>query len=834
MKLLILPTFYLLTIFFTEARAAPPVISASTSTPWITLDADGPGYVSSTLDDPTDPSSFPNQFIFTVSDPDGAGGLLTAAVTNSHLATAAVSPVSQVSSGVFKLSITPLEVGVATIAFTVSNPASGSDSYVIHFSASAGSSTPDTSRYHTGAADGSSATAGTAGLMLAASGEDGFLRLYDVNQSGLPISAIAPPVGFNSGIEATFRVGSRLYCLGPAGAAFSTDLIGNSLVPVNQFGGLGAALALVVSNPQIGGAALAANGSTVFLGLRSPLQNSTGRAMVIPAGNLANTVDSGGSGLSIGAPIFLDLGGRSIRAMDTSASGQILILAGPANARVAAVPADTFKLFLWDGQSASPVALESEIDSIAAESGGDPESVFELPATLGNGSSFRVLSDFGGLTTSLKKFRSDVVTIYGIPAPPLVVTSAADSGPGSLRQTVATVPNDARIIFAPALAGQTISLTSGEIEILRNLTIDSSTLPAGVILSGNAASRVFQVITGRSLRLFSLTLTGGLANAGGAIYSEGNLTLENCTLTGNNAQNGGAIFANNPTGLKTRIHQSTLTGNAATLAGGAVYNDFGLMELSHCSVTANSAPPGQGAGIASFGMDDTQTRVTHSIVAGNFPSNADLVGGSFNSFQYSGSNLIATSAVPITPRLAPLGNYGGPSRTMPPLPDSPAKDAAIGSLTFTDQRGFARDALPDIGATELRGAPDFSLFWNLDFDGDGFPFGIEYALGTNPLLGDAASPKFPRLEDASSTSRKIRFSSGFNASPAGIRWVFKRSQNLISFNETLFTYDTTTDIESIHLPFISITRDGSSVQVTDTTPSRPRGFYRFEAELIAP
>ncbi len=415
-------------------------------------------------------------------------------------------------------------------------------------------------------------------------------------------------------------------------------------------------------------------------------------------------------------------------------------------------------------------------------------------------------------------------------AVPSVVTSSADSGPGSLRQTVIEADNNATITFAPVLAGQTISLTSGEIPIELNLTIDGSNLPAGVSISASGVSRIFNLVIGRRLNLSSLTLTDGSASAGGAIYSEGNLTLENCTLIGNNAQNGGAIFANSPSGLRARLYQTTFANNAAALAGGAIYNDFGLIELIHCTLSQNSAPPGKGAGIASYGAADTQTAITNSIIAVNLTSNADLVGGTFNSFQYSGVNLIATSI----PRLAPLGNYGGPTRTMPPLPGSPAIDAATSFLTANDQRGFTRDALPDIGATELRGNADLAIFWKLDFDGDGFPFGIEHALGANPLVADTSLSKFPRMDEVSPSSRRISFGSGFNTSPAGIRWILKRSQNLVSFHETLFTYDTTTDIESVHLPHISITSDASSVQVLDTTPSQPRAFYRFETELIEP
>ena len=61
---------------------------------------------------------------------------------------------------------------------------------------------------------------------------------------------------------------------------------------------------------------------------------------------------------------------------------------------------------------------------------------------------------------------------------------------------------------------------------------------------------------------------------------------------------------------------------------------------------------------------------------------------------------MGTAASPIDPRLAPLGDYGGPTQTMALLPGSPAigTGIAVAGIT-TDQRGFALDSpRPDIGA----------------------------------------------------------------------------------------------------------------------------------------
>ena len=62
----------------------------------------------------------------------------------------------------------------------------------------------------------------------------------------------------------------------------------------------------------------------------------------------------------------------------------------------------------------------------------------------------------------------------------------------------------------------------------------------------------------------------------------------------------------------------------------------------------------------------------------------------------------AATMIDADPMLAPLGNYGGPTQTMPPLPGSPAIDSAVASALTTDQRGYPRPVGlgPDIGAVE--------------------------------------------------------------------------------------------------------------------------------------
>lgn len=271
-----------------------------------------------------------------------------------------------------------------------------------------------------------------------------------------------------------------------------------------------------------------------------------------------------------------------------------------------------------------------------------------------------------------------------------VVTNTADSGPGSLRQAIADAVSGATITFAPALSGQTITLTSGQLLISNTkLTIDASTLAGGITVDGNANSRLFDVASGTSLELVSVTLKNGVAPGGGSgnggailVNASSSALLDRCTLSGNTAGTGGAIYC--LSGSTLTMRQCTLAGNTAINAGAV--GSFGAVALAHCTLSGNSASV-SGGGIYNLGA----LAVTNSIVAANTPNN--FAGNAFTSV----NNLTSGN-----PRLAPLGNYGGPTQTMLPLPGSPAIDAGAATSLTTDQRGFARvvGSAMDIGAVE--------------------------------------------------------------------------------------------------------------------------------------
>ena len=62
----------------------------------------------------------------------------------------------------------------------------------------------------------------------------------------------------------------------------------------------------------------------------------------------------------------------------------------------------------------------------------------------------------------------------GVQAATNTVTSTADSGAGSLRTAISNSVSGDTINFNGALSGQTITLTSGQLLLNKNLTIDGS------------------------------------------------------------------------------------------------------------------------------------------------------------------------------------------------------------------------------------------------------------------------------------------------------------------------------------------------------------------------
>lgn len=148
-------------------------------------------------------------------------------------------------------------------------------------------------------------------------------------------------------------------------------------------------------------------------------------------------------------------------------------------------------------------------------------------------------------------FRTEVREAYASVLATFTVTNTNDSGDGSLRQAIIAAndaPTDDIIVFNSDFSGQTITLTSGQLEITDDLFIDGLG-ENNLTVSGNNASRVFNIDDGNSSNLIDveiegLTITDGRISSdvtGGGIRNSENLTVTNSIISNNQGRNGAGI-----------------------------------------------------------------------------------------------------------------------------------------------------------------------------------------------------------------------------------------------------------------------------------------------------
>jgi len=231
---------------------------------------------------------------------------------------------------------------------------------------------------------------------------------------------------------------------------------------------------------------------------------------------------------------------------------------------------------------------------------------------------------------------------------------------------------------------------------------------------------------GETLSVLNSTISSNTAYvSGGGIFGIGNTDIAGSTLFENRANSGGGIDA---AGYNLTLTNCTLSGNHATEDGGAILAENSLTTIVYGTIYGNTASI--GGGIAAPKVDTSTTPPTNglngSIVAGNSAkTNPDLMGTWITAFGNLVQNVNGASfysdgaqgAPPITgisPKVGPLQNNGGHTKTLALLPGSPAIDrigtVLIGSDTIcggntaitTDQRGIARPQgqACDLGAYE--------------------------------------------------------------------------------------------------------------------------------------
>jgi hypothetical protein len=202
-----------------------------------------------------------------------------------------------------------------------------------------------------------------------------------------------------------------------------------------------------------------------------------------------------------------------------------------------------------------------------------------------------------------------------------------------LRQAIIDASPGDTINFAPSLT--TVSLTSGELVIDKNLTIigpGANRLTVRVN-TGAASARIFNINSSTvTVSISGMTISNGFVDGsagGGGILSAGVLTLTDSTISGNSTGiyttlGGGGVLNDHAT---MTITGCTISNNSEYegKGGGGVLNENGTMTITRCTISNNSAGQGgysgllysQGGGILN---DGGSLIITNSTISGNTSS----------------------------------------------------------------------------------------------------------------------------------------------------------------------------------------------------------------------
>jgi hypothetical protein len=200
---------------------------------------------------------------------------------------------------------------------------------------------------------------------------------------------------------------------------------------------------------------------------------------------------------------------------------------------------------------------------------------------------------------------------------------------GTLDWAAANAKSGDTILLTADVLKTGITLTHGELVLTQqNLTITTEAGAPPVTISGNNASRVFEVAAGASATLSNVYVTGGngyARNPAGNPYDDGYgggilvdagaaLTISASTLTGNitNFEGGGILNR----GTLTVANNSIVSGNYGVAPGGGIGNESGTLTVSNSTVSDNFG----------FGVDIYNFVGTATIISSNTANIAGELG----------------------------------------------------------------------------------------------------------------------------------------------------------------------------------------------------------------
>src|SRR5262245_36155605 len=232
----------------------------------------------------------------------------------------------------------------------------------------------------------------------------------------------------------------------------------------------------------------------------------------------------------------------------------------------------------------------------------------------------------------------------------LTVLNNLDSGAGSLRYAIGHSRDGDAIVFDPGLNGQTITLSSGALVVKNNLDIEGPG-PNLLAISGNDASRVFDLSAGLTVTIAGLTVThgrpagnwggGGLLNVGSALRLVNDVFSSNRAIGANSGVSMGGGAITNRNGGQLTIVATTFSDNQALGReggfgeGGAIYNHASAATITDSTFTGNRAVGGDGGrvtggyiliGVANGGAIFNQSGATLTVANSVFTGNEAIAG----------------------------------------------------------------------------------------------------------------------------------------------------------------------------------------------------------------
>jgi predicted outer membrane repeat protein len=301
---------------------------------------------------------------------------------------------------------------------------------------------------------------------------------------------------------------------------------------------------------------------------------------------------------------------------------------------------------------------------------------------------------------------------------PSTVTNLNDSGPGSLRDAIQSAASGDTITFDPSLNGGTIYLTSGALQIAKNLTIIGPGAPE-LTVDGSSSSTVF--VSGGIVSISGVTIADGYQSSeffsGGGIVNTGTLTLDAVVLANNySAGNGGGI-SNRFDGTVTII-DSLFTGNYAAGTGGAIYSDSGVVTVTSSTLDSNGVDPtNQNSGGGAIWNQTGMLVVDQSTISNNY---AGFTGGGIEGNWLGGVLRVSDSTFAGNGSFASNGRGGGLDTT-----------AFAGDTAVVSNSTFAGNSATATGGGI--NAADLTLS-NSTLTGNSANFGGALATGDNVVI----------------------------------------------------------------------------------------------------